>query len=122
MQEVLINLVRNAIEAMDGVEEDERVLQVRAEQHGDSAVALYIEDSGTGIDPKQLDNIFDAFITTKASGMGLGLAICRMIIERHAGQLSVTPAQPHGSIFRVLLPAGQITAADERKAREPARH
>ena len=122
LQEVLINLVRNAIEAMDGVDEGQRVLQVRAEQHGDSAVALYVEDSGTGIDPKQLDNIFDAFITTKATGMGLGLAICRMIIERHAGQLSVSPAQPRGSIFRVLLPAGQITAADERKAREPARH
>jgi two-component system NtrC family sensor kinase len=121
LQEVLINLVRNAIEAMDGVDEGQRVLQVRAERHGDSAVALYVEDTGTGIDPKQLDNIFDAFITTKASGMGLGLAICRMIIERHAGQLSVSPALPHGSIFRVLLPAGQ-TADDERKAREPARH
>ncbi len=121
LQEVLINLVRNAIEAMDGVEPGRRVLHVRAEPHGDSAVALYVEDSGTGIDPKQLDNIFDAFITTKASGMGLGLAICRMIIERHAGQLSVTPAEPQGSIFRVLLPAGQ-TAGDERKAREPARH
>lgn len=124
LQEVLINLVRNAIEAMDSVEQDRRVLQVRAEQHGESAVALYVEDSGTGIDPKQLDNIFDAFITTKPSGMGLGLAICRMIIERHAGQLSVSPAQPNGSIFRVLLPAGQAApaAGDERKAREPARH
>jgi two-component system NtrC family sensor kinase len=122
LQEVLINLVRNAIEAMDGVEQSRRVLQVRAEPHGDSAVALYVEDSGTGIDPKQLDNIFDAFITTKASGMGLGLAICRMIIERHAGQLSVTPAEPQGSIFRVLLPAGQTADDDERKAREPARH
>jgi two-component system, NtrC family, sensor kinase len=121
LQEVLINLVRNAIEAMDGIDEGQSVLQVRAEQHGDGAVALYVEDSGTGIDSKQLDNIFDAFITTKASGMGLGLAICRMIIERHAGQLSVSPAQPRGSIFRVLLPAGQITG-DERKAREPARH
>ncbi len=122
LQEVLINLVRNAIEAMDGVAEGNRVLQVRAEPHDDGAVALYIEDTGTGIDPKQLDNIFDAFITTKPSGMGLGLAICRMIIERHAGQLSVSPARPHGSIFRVLLPAGQTATADERKAREPARH
>jgi signal transduction histidine kinase len=121
LQEVLINLVRNAIEAMDGVEQDSRVLQVRAEAHGHNAVALYVEDCGTGIDPKQLDNIFDAFITTKATGMGLGLAICRMIIERHAGQLSVSPAQPQGSIFRVVLPAGQSTA-EERKAREPARH
>jgi two-component system, NtrC family, sensor kinase len=119
LQEVLFNLVRNAIEAMDGTEPDHRLLQVRAERNGDSAVALYVEDSGSGIDPKQIDNIFDAFITTKTHGMGLGLAICRMIIERHAGQLSASPAHPHGSIFRVLLPIAQ-TADHEETAHEPA--
>jgi signal transduction histidine kinase len=66
-----------------------------------------VEDSGSGIDPKQSHAIFDAFVTTKPHGMGLGLAICRMIIERHGGQLSVTPAQPRGSIFRVVLPVGR---------------
>ena len=105
LQEVLINLIRNAIEAMDAVKNGPRVLQLSAERHGDNAVVVAIEDSGPGIDPKQMESIFDAFITTKAHGMGLGLAMCRMIIERHEGQLSVVPAHPHGAIFRVVLPA-----------------
>ncbi len=105
LQEVLINLVRNAIEAMHAVNDGRRILQLRTERQGDTAVAIAIEDSGTGIDPKQIDSIFDAFITTKAHGMGLGLALCRMIVERHAGQLSAAPARPRGSIFRVVLPA-----------------
>jgi signal transduction histidine kinase len=106
LQEVLINLVRNAVEAMDAVQDGPRVLQVSAERHGDNAVVVAVEDSGPGIDAKQKESIFEAFITTKAQGMGLGLALCRMIIERHAGQLSVAPAHPRGAIFRVILPAG----------------
>jgi len=65
-----------------------------------------VEDSGPGIDPQQLKTIFDAFITTKPNGLGLGLAICRLIIERHKGHLSVAPAEPRGSAFRIVLPAG----------------
>ena len=104
LQEVFINLIQNAIEAMRAVEADRRLLQVRTEARGGHAVAIAIEDSGTGIDPKQAQAIFDAFVTTKPKGMGLGLAICRMIIERHGGQLSVSPARPRGSIFTVVLP------------------
>src|SRR5262249_50076472 len=104
LQEVLVNLVRNAIEAMDAVEDDHRVLQVRSKRHGESAILVAVEDSGPGIDPKELDNIFDAFVTTKTNGMGLGLALCRMIIERHAGELSASPAHPRGAIFQVVLP------------------
>jgi signal transduction histidine kinase len=104
LQEVLINLVRNAIEAMDGIE-GERRLAVTAQRDTGSAVAVAIEDSGPGIDPKQIDGIFEAFITTKSHGMGLGLALCRMIVERHAGKLSAAPARPRGAIFRVVLPA-----------------
>jgi two-component system, NtrC family, sensor kinase len=110
LQEVLINLVRNAVEAMHAVAAGQRILQLRTGRHGDNAVAIEVEDSGTGIDPKQIDSIFDAFITTKAHGMGLGLALCRMIIERHAGQLSAAPARPRGSIFRVVLPAATAGA------------
>jgi two-component system, NtrC family, sensor kinase len=110
LQEVLINLVRNAIEAMDAVKEGERILQVTAKRHGDG-VAVQVEDTGPGIDPRQMDSIFDAFITTKPNGMGLGLAICRTIIERHAGRLSVAPAQPRGSVFQMVLPAGRSGAA-----------
>jgi len=104
LQEVLINLVRNAIEAMQANKNDHRVLQVSSGRHGDDKIILSIEDSGPGIDPKHAKNIFDAFVTTKSDGMGLGLALCRMIIDRHSGELSALPAHPRGSIFRVALP------------------
>jgi len=106
LQEVFINLVHNAIEAMDAVDDDHRILHVRAERHGGNAITVAVQDSGPGIDPKQLKTIFDAFITTKPNGLGLGLAICRLIVERHKGQLSVAPGEPRGSVFRIVLPAG----------------
>jgi signal transduction histidine kinase len=104
LQQVLINLIRNAIEAMQADRNDHRVLQVSSRLHGDDRIIISIEDSGPGIDPRHAENIFDAFVTTKSAGMGLGLALCRMIIERHSGELSVSPAHPRGSIFRILLP------------------
>jgi signal transduction histidine kinase len=103
MQEVFINLVRNAVEAMDALEDGQRLLQVRSAPDADKVVVT-IEDRGPGIDPGRQANIFDAFITTKPQGMGLGLAICRMIVERHDGKLAVAPAQPSGSVFSVALP------------------
>jgi signal transduction histidine kinase len=106
LQEVFINLVHNAIEAMDAVAGDDRILRVRAERHGGNAIIVAVEDSGPGIDPQQLKTIFDAFITTKPNGLGLGLAICRLIVERHKGQLTVAPAAPRGTAFRIVLPAG----------------
>ena len=109
LQEVFVNLVRNAVEAMDAVKDGERALQVTAKRHGDG-VAVQVEDSGPGIDPRRMDSIFDPFITTKPNGMGLGLAICRMIIERHAGKLSVSPAHPRGSVFQIILPAERAGA------------
>jgi signal transduction histidine kinase len=115
LQEVFINLVHNAIEAMDEVTDDRRVLQVRAEPRRGNAVVVAVEDSGLGVDPNRSHTIFDAFVTTKPHGMGLGLAICRMIIERHGGQLSVSSAQPRGSIFRVILPV----ARPERRPAHP---
>jgi signal transduction histidine kinase len=106
LQEVFINLMHNAIEAMDAVDDDHRILHVRAERHDGNAISVAVQDSGPGIDPKQLKTIFDAFITTKPNGLGLGLAICRLIVERHKGQLSVAPGEPRGSVFRIVLPAG----------------
>ena len=111
LQEVFINLVRNAIEAMDALKDDPRILQVSAEPHGGNAILVAVEDSGPGIDPKKLDSIFDAFVTTKPQGLGLGLAICRMIVERHAGRLSAAPVSPRGSVFQVVLPAERAGAA-----------
>ena len=104
LQEVLINLVRNAIEAMHADDGNRRVLQLRTGPHTGNRIFVAVEDSGPGIDPIQLENIFDAFVTTKAEGMGLGLALSRMIIDRHAGQLSAAAAEPRGSIFRIVLP------------------
>ena len=99
----MINLMQNAVDAMNSVDNDRRALRVRTEHTGD-AISVEIEDTGPGIDPKNSNNIFDAFFTTKSQGMGLGLAICRMIVERHKGQLTVSSAHPHGAIFRTMLP------------------
>jgi signal transduction histidine kinase len=70
----------------------------------DQAVA----DSGTGIDPKSMDRIFDAFFTTKSHGMGMGLSICRSIVKAHGGQLSASSADLHGSVFEVVFPAAKL--------------
>lgn len=100
----MINLVRNSIEAMDSVTDRARVLWVRSERDGRDAVVVSVEDSGPGIDSEKLNSIFDAFVTTKPHGMGLGLAICRMIISRHDGQLSASAGNTLGALFRLTLP------------------
>ena len=105
LQEVLLNLVRNAIDAMDAVKDGGRVLQVRTERHASDKIVVAVENSGPGIDPKKLDGIFDAFVSTKPQGMGLGLAICRMIIDRHQGQLSAWSGEKRGAVFQFILPA-----------------
>ncbi len=104
LQEVMLNLVRNSIEAMDSVTDRARVLWVRTECDGRDAIAVSVEDSGPGIDSGKFNSVFDAFVTTKPQGMGLGLAICRMIISRHDGQLSATAGNKLGALFRFTLP------------------
>ena len=104
LQEVMLNLVRNSIEAMDSVTDRPRVLWVRTERDGRDAIVVSVEDSGPGIDSEKLDSIFDAFVTTKPHGMGLGLAICRMIVSRHEGQLSVSGDHKSGALFQFTLP------------------
>jgi PAS domain S-box-containing protein len=101
---VISNLFHNAIEAMDTTTDRGRVLRVRTNLHGHNAIIVSVEDSGPGIDPKQLNRIFDAFVTTKAHGMGLGLAICRMIVQRHGGQLSALSDGKRGAQFQLVLP------------------
>jgi PAS domain S-box-containing protein len=106
LQQVLINLIMNAIEAMSSVANRERSLLVKSELHGERDVLIAIEDSGPGIDPNDMDRIFDAFFTTKAHGMGLGLSICQSIIESHGGRLWASTRRPHGSVFYIQLPSG----------------
>jgi signal transduction histidine kinase len=76
------------------------MLLVRTERHDSDKIFVAVEDSGPGIDPKKLGGIFDAFVSTKPQGMGLGLAICRMIIERHGGQLSAWSGKKRGAVFQ----------------------
>jgi signal transduction histidine kinase len=115
LQEVLLNLIHNAIEAMDSLADGRRMLRVSAGQLGNASIVVEVADSGRGIDPKDRENIFDAFVTTKAQGTGLGLAICRMIVERHGGQLSASSSQPRGSVFRLVLPVKPPREALSRK-------
>jgi C4-dicarboxylate-specific signal transduction histidine kinase len=103
LRQVIVNLVMNAIDAMSTVNRA-RVLRIKTETRKLNGVMITVEDSGTGIDPQNLDRIFDAFFTTKSHGMGMGLSICRSIIESHDGHLSAAPAEPYGSIFQVSLP------------------
>jgi signal transduction histidine kinase len=106
LQEVIVNLLRNAIEAMDITTDRNRVLRLKTERRGVDAIVLSVEDSGPGIDPKNLESIFDAFVTTKRHGMGLGLAICRVIVNQHGGQLTASSNGKDGALFRVVLPVG----------------
>jgi signal transduction histidine kinase len=106
LRQVMVNLIMNAVDAMNTVKNRARVLRIKTGIDKLDAVLITVEDSGTGIDPQNLDRIFDAFFTTKSHGMGLGLSICRSVIQSHGGHLSAAPAQPHGSIFHVLLPTG----------------
>jgi signal transduction histidine kinase len=104
MQQVVYNLVQNALDAMQAVTGRKRVLRVRTERRDGTAVAIVIEDSGPGIDPSQVDRIFSAFVTTKSHGMGLGLAICRKIVEHHGDQLVASSEGITGAPFQVVLP------------------
>ena len=103
LQQVLLNLIANAIEAMDDVTTRPRRLQVWAVKEGNE-VLVTLRDSGPGIDPAQAGQIFDPFMTTKPRGSGLGLPICRSIIEAHAGRMRAASAVPHGAVFGFTLP------------------
>lgn len=109
LQEVLLNLIRNAIDAMKEIEDRPRVLQLSTMHYDRDSIVLTIEDTGPGIDPQRLNAIFDVFVTTKPQGMGLGLAICRMIVERHGGQLLALPSNK-GGVFQIILPIAPATA------------
>ena len=104
LREVLLNLIHNAIDAMDTVLDRPKILRVRTELRDRDAIAFSLEDSGAGIDLQKSGDIFDAFVTTKTHGMGLGLAICRMIIEQHGGEISVSNGPKWGTSFKVTLP------------------
>jgi PAS domain S-box-containing protein len=107
LQQVVMNLVLNAVEAMGAVEGRERMLLITTEQKGDGGVFVAVHDSGPGIDPEHLQQVFKPFYTTKDSGVGMGLAICRSIIDAHGGGLWAEANEPHGAVFQFALPAVQ---------------
>jgi signal transduction histidine kinase len=108
LQQVLLNLITNAIESM-AVREGPRILGVRSELNQDGGVAVSVADTGKGIETHEIDRIFNPLFTTKSEGMGMGLSICRSIVESHDGSLLVYPNSPHGAVFRMILHADQAS-------------
>jgi two-component system, LuxR family, sensor kinase FixL len=107
IQQVLLNLIRNALEAMEG--RDVRDLLVSSETQ-DGVVLVSVADTGSGIPPEIETKLFQPFVTTKADGMGIGLSVCRTIVEAHGGRIWVERSDGGGSIFRFTLPAETETA------------
>jgi PAS domain S-box-containing protein len=114
VQQVFMNLILNAIEAMSAVQDRPRELAILTGQDDPDHVFVEVRDSGPGFDPERDDRLFQAFYTTKPESMGLGLAICRSIIERHDGSISAARNDPYGAVFRCTLPIAQATLAHQR--------
>ena len=111
LQQIILNLILNAIEAMNTVAHDSRELLVKTAADNSNAVLVAIQDTGPGLEPDKIDNLFDAFYTTKRDGMGMGLAISRSIIEAHGGRVWAEPNTPQGAIFQFTLPVGRGAAS-----------
>jgi PAS domain S-box-containing protein len=105
LQQVILNLIVNAIEATSGAGEGAGKLLISTGKDASNAVLVAVRDSGPGLDPESLGRLFDAFYTTKAGGLGMGLSICRSIIEAHGGRISATANVPQGAVFQFTLPA-----------------
>jgi PAS domain S-box-containing protein len=107
LQQVLLNLIINAIEAMSGIKERPRELTIASASDGPDAVTIEVRDSGSGLDPEHAPHLFEPFYTTKAEGLGIGLSISRSIIEAHGGRLSAAANSPHGTVFLFSLPVNE---------------
>ena len=105
LQQVMLNLILNAIEAMTSVDDEVRELVISTESSPSEGLLVAVGDSGPGVAPEDRERIFESFYTTKASGVGIGLSICRSIIDAHGGRLWADAHQPRGAIFRFTLPA-----------------
>jgi signal transduction histidine kinase len=104
LQQVILNLLRNASDAMVDVHDRPRQLLIRTHRKDDDRVLVSVRDAGIGIDAQTMDRLFDAFYTTKTDGMGIGLSISRSIIERHRGDLWAEPNDGPGATFRLSIP------------------
>lgn len=104
LQQVILNLITNAVEAMNGVPEGTRELRISTGQTNSGDILIAVQDSGPGLDAQNADRVFDAFYSTKPRGLGMGLSICRSIIEAHEGRLWASLTEPHGAAFQFTLP------------------
>jgi C4-dicarboxylate-specific signal transduction histidine kinase len=106
LQQVVLNLILNAVESMSSVDDARRELSIGTGRREADEILVAVRDSGPGIDPEHLERVFDSFYTTKPDGMGLGLSICHSIIDAHGGRLWAAPNEPRGAAFQFTLPAG----------------
>ena len=113
LQQVMLNLFSNAMEAMDSAAEGIRQLRVTSTSFAPDTVLISVADSGPGFAPNDLSRIFDPFFTTKSQGMGMGLSICRALVEAHNGQLSAHSGVDQGAVFEITLPAGDLSQSLE---------
>lgn len=104
LQQVTLNLLRNASDAMVAVEDRSRQLLIRTQREGDERVRLSVQDAGVGVNPQDIEKLFEAFYTTKSEGMGIGLSVSRSIIERHHGRLWAEPNDGPGVTFSFSIP------------------
>src|SRR5467141_2916631 len=114
LQQVVLNLLRNASDAMSAVEDRPRQLLIRTERDEGGRVRLTVQDAGVGLAPQAMDRIFEAFYTTKTEGMGMGLSVSRSIIERHHGRLCAAPNEGPGATFSFSIPCGPASATGAR--------
>ena len=105
LQQVILNLIMNAIEAMSGAGDGSRRLSISTSDDPPTGVIVTVQDSGPGLNPESFDRLFDAFYTTKSSGIGMGLAISRSIVEAHGGRIWASPNAPRGTVFEFDVPA-----------------
>jgi PAS domain S-box-containing protein len=109
LQQVLLNLIGNAMDAMAGIDDRPRLLHIRSERSQAGEVAIVVADQGTGVGARHLKRIFEPFFTTKPLGMGMGLSICRSIVTAHGGHLSAARGEPYGAVFTVHLPIARTS-------------
>lgn len=121
LQQVVLNLILNAVEAMASVEPGTRELSICTDRNQIEGILVAVRDTGRGVDPENLERVFDAFYTTKSSGMGIGLSICRSIIDAHGGRLWAGVNEPRGAIFQFTLPHSEKETIDPSRATPTAR-
>jgi signal transduction histidine kinase len=107
LQQVMLNLIMNAVEAMSEVREGSRELLISTSNAEPDGVLVTVSDTGPGLPQADPERLFEAFYTTKSNGLGMGLSICRSIIQNHGGRLWATPNEPHGAVFCILLTTGE---------------